>query len=58
MLPFASSHMKNNVEVIPFHIRSGGVQDLVFMQITFDKCGTTFCLENSKVAIKGTILNF
>ena len=46
MLPLVSNHMKDNVEVIHFHIKSRGVQTLVFVQITSEKCTTTFCFSN------------
>ena len=38
MLPLFSSHMEKNVEVIHFHAKSRGVQDLVFVQIAFGIC--------------------
>ena len=43
--------MKDNAEMIHFHIRSRGVQDLVFVQITFEKCSTKFCFKNEKVGV-------
>ena len=36
-LLFISSHMKDNVAVIHFHIKSICVQGLISMQITFEK---------------------
>ena len=56
-LPFFSSHMKDNFEVIHFHIKSRDAQDLVLVQITFGKCTTNFDFENGKVGIKTTIAN-
>ena len=44
-LPFFSSNMKDHVEVIYFHIKSQGMQDLVFVQTTF---------ENSSISISKT----
>ena len=49
--------MKENVELINFHIKSRGVQGLVFVQITFEKCATKFYFENSENCIKTTIAN-
>ena len=46
--------MEENVEVIHFHIKSRGVQGLVFVQITYEKCTTNFYFENSKFGIKTT----
>ena len=46
MLPLVSNHMEDNVEVIHFHIKGRGVQTLVFVQITSEKCTTTFCFSN------------
>ena len=57
-LPFVSCHMKDNVEVIHFHIKSKGVQGLVLVQITFEKYTTNFYLENGEVDIKTTIANY
>ena len=37
MVPCVSWHMKNNVKVILFHIKSSCVQGFVFVQITFVK---------------------
>ena len=39
-LPCVSSHMKDNVEVIHFNIRSKGEQGLVFVQKTFENSST------------------
>ena len=36
-LSFVSSHMKEYIEVIHFHIKSRGVSGLTFAQITFKK---------------------
>ena len=58
MLPFVSCHMKDNVEVIHFHIKSKGVQGLVLVQITFEKYTTNFYFENGEVDIKTTIANY
>ena len=57
MLPFVSCHMKGNVKVIPFHIKSRVVQDFVFFQITFEKCNTNLYFENGEVGIKTAISN-
>ena len=56
-LPFFSSDMKDNVEVIHFHIKGRGMQDLVFVQITFENCPLNFYFENSEFGIKKTIAN-
>ena len=56
-LSFFSSKMKDNVEVIHFHVKSRCVQDLVFVQITFENCLLNFYFENSGIVIKKTILN-
>lgn len=37
MLPFVSSQMKNNFEVIHFQMKSRVTQRLVFVQITIEK---------------------
>ena len=47
-LPFVSCHMKDNVEVIHFHVKINGVQDLVFVPITCEKWTTNFNFENGK----------
>ena len=57
MLLFIQCHMKSNVEVIYFHIKSRGKQGLVFVQITFEKFTTNFYFKNSKAGIKTTIAN-
>ena len=49
--------MKDNIGVIHFQIKYPGVQALVFVQITFEKCTSNFYFENSKVGIKRTIAN-
>ena len=48
-LPLFLSDMKENVEVIHFHIKSRGVQGLVFVQITFKNCTLNFYFENSEM---------
>ena len=50
-------HMKDNVKVINFKIKSKGVQDFGFIQITFEKHTTNFHFENNGVGIKMTIVN-
>ena len=50
--------MKDNVEVIHFHIKSKGVQGLVLVQITFEKYTTNFYFENGEVDIKTAIANY
>ena len=40
-----------------YHIKSRDVQDLVFMQITFENCTLNFYFENSEIGIKKTIAN-
>ena len=57
VLPLVACHMNDKVEVILFHIKSRCVQGLVFVEITFEKCTTSFCFENGEVAIKATITN-
>ena len=54
MLPFVSWHMKDNVKVILFHIKSRGVQGLVFVQITLEKCATNLFFENGEAGIETT----
>ena len=49
--------MKDNVEVINFHIESRGLQDLILVQNKVGKCTTNFHFENSEVAIKTAIAN-
>ena len=56
-MSFVSCHMKENVELINFHIKSRGVQGLVFVQVTIEKCATKFYFENSENCIKTTIAN-
>ena len=53
--PFFSSNMKDDVEVIHFHVKSSGVQDLIFVQITFENCHLNFYFENSALGIKKMI---
>lgn len=55
-LPFFTSYMKDNVKVIPFHIKSRVVQDLFPPQITFRKCFLNFYIENGKVSIKAALI--
>ena len=50
--------MKDTAEVIHFDIKVRGVQGLLFVQITFDKCTTNIYFENGKVGLKTTIANF
>ena len=57
-LPFVSSHIKGNVEVIHFHIKSRGVQGLVLVQTTLEKCTTNFNFEINEIGIKTAISNF
>ena len=47
--------MKDNVEVIHFHIKGRNVQNLVFVQIKFEKCATILYFENNEVGINKTI---
>ena len=56
-LSFFSRNVKDNVEVIHFHIKSRGVQGLAFVQITFENCTLNFYFENSELGIKKTIAN-
>ena len=49
--------MKDNVEVIHFHIKSRDVQGLVFEQITLDICTLNFYFENREIGIIKTIAN-
>ena len=48
-LSFVFIHMKDNVEMIHFHIKSRGAQGLVFVKIMLEKCTTNFYFENDKV---------
>ena len=57
MLPFVSCFMKDNVEVIHFHIKRRGARDFVFGQITFKKWVTNLYAENSEAGLKTTIAN-
>ena len=50
--------MKDNVEVIHFHIIRRGVQGVVFMKKMYKKCTTDFCFENGNVDAKTLIANF
>ena len=58
MFPFVSSHMKDNVQMIHFHIKSRGVQGLAFIQIIFEKCTKHFYFKNGEVGTEKTIANF
>ena len=58
VLPFVSWHMKDNVKVILFHIKSRDVQGLAFVQITFEKCTTNLFFEDGKVSIETTTTNW
>ena len=49
--------MKDNVEGIQFYTKSRGVQDLVLMEITFEKSTRNFYFENDKVGIRTVIAN-
>ena len=44
--------MKENVEVIHFHIKSWGVLGLVFVQIMFENCTLNFFFGNSEIGKK------
>ena len=57
MLPFVSSDMKDNVEVIHFHIKRRGAQGIIFMRRTFEKRVTSFYFENDEVDKKTTMAN-
>ena len=57
MLPFVSRHMKDNVELVHYHIKSRGVQSSVLVQIAFEKCTLNFYFENSEVGIKTIMAN-
>ena len=46
--------MKDSVKVIHFHIKSSGVQSLVFVQIAFEKYTANYYFENGEVGIKMT----
>ena len=49
--------MKENAKAIHFHMKSRGVQGIVFPHITFEKCATTFYFQNSEVGTKKAIAN-
>ena len=49
--------MKNNTEVIHFHMKSMGVQGLALVQTTLEYFTTNFYFKNGKVNIKTTIVN-
>ena len=55
LLPSFSSNMKDNVEVIHFHIKSWGVLGLVFVQIMFENYTLNLYFVNTKIGIKKTI---
>ena len=50
MLPFVSSQMKNNFEVIRFQMKSRVTQRLVFVQITIEKVPQMFIFKTVKFA--------
>ena len=56
-LSFFSSNMKVNLEVSLFHMKSRGVQGLVFVQITFENCTLNFYFENSEIGKNKTVVN-
>lgn len=49
--------MKDNVQVIHFHIKNRGVQGLAFIQITFEEFTTNLYFVNGKIGIKTTNAN-
>ena len=49
--------MKDNIEVIDFHVKSRSVQGLVFVKITVEKYTKKYYFENGKVVIKMTIVS-
>ena len=49
--------LKDNAEVIHFHIKSRGLQGLVFVQIMFEKCTKNSYIENEEVGTKTTTAN-
>ena len=57
MLAFVKCHKEDNVEVMRFHIKSNCVQNLVFVEIKFQKCTMNFDLENDEVGLKMTTVN-
>ena len=57
MLPVFSSHMKDNVDVIRFYVKSRGEQGLLFVQIMFETNTRNFYFENGEVGRKMTIVN-
>ena len=52
MLSFFSNSMKDNVEVIHFHIKIRCVQGHVFVQRTFENCTLNFYFEKGEIGIK------
>ena len=55
MISFVSCLMKDNVKVIHFHIKSRSLQDLIFVQISFENYSTNFYFENAEVGIKAVV---
>ena len=49
--------MKDNIEMVHFHIKRRGVQGHVFVPITFENCTLNFYFENDEFDIKKTIAN-
>ena len=49
--------MEDNVEVIHFHIKRRGVQGLVFLQITFEKCTANLYFENAQDSTEMAVVN-
>ena len=56
-MSFVSCPVKKSIEVIHFHIKSRDVQDLFFVQVTFEKCTTNFNFENGEAAMKTATTN-
>lgn len=57
-LGFGSCLMKENTEMIHFHIKSRVVQDYAFVQITFGKYTTNVYFEKGKSGIKNNNFQF
>ena len=57
MLPFFSSNIKDNVEVIHFHEKRSGVQGHAFVPITFENYTLNNYFGNGEFGIKKTIAN-
>ena len=53
-LPFVSLHMKENVNLILFHIKSRSVQGLAIAQITYEKFDINSYFKNREVTIEAT----